>query len=165
MFSPHRKQLRVLDLDTQEVKTYPSQKAYAQVIGFSGTVVNHWVKDPLHLPILGRYLLKNTSDKTAWRIPTQEEREVYFRHYILVRDPYTGEVLEFTNATACAKHFNTNRSVPHARCHSSGQIVFVDGFQYKRKNDKTPWRIFSATELDCLEWRKNGEAYLAGKKL
>lgn len=157
--------IQVLDLDTGLIRHYPSQQAYAETIGYSKTIVNQWIKNPLHLPVLGRFLLKSSYDKTPWRTPTQAEREVYFKDHIVVRDPYANEEFEYANCTACAKELGIHRSVPHARCLSKGQIVFVDGLQYKRKNEKKPFRIFSKDELDNLEWRRNGEVYLAGKKL
>lgn len=157
--------MKSLDLDTHEVKTFPSQLAFAETTGYSGTIVNQWIKDPLHLPILGKYLIKRSSDNTPWRVPTQEEREAYFADWVLTRDPWDGTITEYKSAGECAKDLGLYRAVPNARVLSKGQVVFKDGLQYKRKNEKTPWRIFTLLELDGLTYRKNGEVFLNGKKL
>lgn len=59
---------------------------------------------------------------------------------ILVRNTYTGEILEFYSAGDCARKLKLSDETARLRAKTQGQQLFFPGFLFKFKADKSEWK-------------------------
>lgn len=67
---------------------------------------------------------------------------------VLVRNFISGEIREFYSIEECARVMKLSGEGTRSRVNSRGQYIYPDFFQFKRKNDPTPWRDFENPETD-----------------
>ena len=75
---------------------------------------------------------------------------------ILVRNCYTGEILEFPSISNAAINLNIKETKILGRINNSTNRLNEDGLQFKRKKDPIPWYIPENFEKELLEnsWKK-----------
>ena len=58
---------------------------------------------------------------------------------ILARNALTGEILEFPSMIEAARYFDMHKDSMQYRLRNSPDIVYPEGFQYKRKHEESEW--------------------------
>lgn len=134
--------IQVRDVTTGKITTYSRQTDFAREHGISVPTVNLWLSRPRQPVLPGLIQIKLLSDYTPWRIPEESELvDTTFKcnKWVEVRESATGKIMEFSSAKECADHFGILTTTMNWRLKSKGQKVYSDGFQFKYKDDPTPW--------------------------
>lgn len=71
---------------------------------------------------------------------------------ILVRDIKTGEIVEYSTITECAKALGVSKHVVNWRINTPTNCLYDDYKQLKRKSDSSPWYIPIDHEQELLDY-------------
>jgi hypothetical protein len=139
----------VRNVFTGNITEYESQRALANEIGVTESVITVWLskdgqpifKAPATSDLIQ---IKKKSDKTDWIIHDHpEQKYIPNRRFkiVLTRNIDTGIITEYPNARACANALGIKPTNLNWRLKTKGQKIYNSSLQFKYKNEVTPFYI------------------------
>lgn len=141
-----KKSVLLLNLTTSEITEFPSQREAASFFGFVESVFCKWLgesKQRVYKKDNYYYLAKHVKNKTPWRIVDNPEIDYLTNTLnvkpVLVKNVGSGQVVQYSSATECAKALNILTTTLNYRLSHKGQKMFSDGTQIKYLNEPLPF--------------------------
>lgn len=150
---PDKIPISVRNVDTGEIRKYPSIFAYAKECAESND--SHLVKMGYrkiklrvfrgeHRVYPERRQYRRGHDDAPWIIPDSLKESILnygTSKSVKVKFVLTGEVMNFSKLSDAAKYLGVSPATMTLRMGRDGQLVFYPGFyQLKWESDETPWR-------------------------
>ena len=148
----------VRHLSTNTVKRYETKKECYTDLDITFKELNSRLSR-INQPVFhDNTQVKYVDDPTPWRVPSDPEEKFFKEHRtrVLVRNVDSGEILEFDSITECAKCQNLTKDAIVWRLNAPGETIWPERAQYKRKVDRSPWRIGDHQNTEIVgRWLKS----------
>jgi hypothetical protein len=135
--------ISVRDVDTGEIRKFPSIIECAREFGISKDMINYRVQHGEHRVYPERKQYRKGHHDSTWVVYEEPELRIiqYGRSkHALVKFVLTGEVLRFNSLVEVATHLNVTYSTVAGWMSREGQPIFPGYVQLKWVDDKSPWR-------------------------
>ena len=151
LHSKKPKPVLMRNIITGEITEFESQSHCSRFLDINLVSLQGRLYNPKQQVYSGGFQFKYKDDPTPWREVEDVEREldsIGSNRKILVRNVKTNEIIEYNSGKDCANSLGILTSTLVWRLQDTKQKVYPGGFQFKYKDDPTPWREVENSDIE-----------------